>query len=92
MRVIIVPADGVVVVNGEARGPFDLSNIPSNVHAVQWYETWGEVELADPTNAHVRSNVRIDDLSPYLSAVEAWGSWRAPTNNNVTDIPVAVVK
>lgn len=91
MRVTIVPRDGVVSIDGEARGPFDLSYIDREVSAVQWYDTWGEVELADVDNGHVHSNVRITDLAPYARAVSSWVSW-TPAHTAVETLPVTVIE
>lgn len=90
MRVTIVPRDGVVSIDGEARGPFDLSYIDREVSAVQWYDTWGEVELADVDSGHVHSNVRITDLAPYARAVSSWVSC-PPARTTVETLPVTVI-
>jgi hypothetical protein len=61
-RLIIVPEDNVVMIDGIRNAfPIDLSPIGTNIHAVQWYETWGEVEYKDET-----PNKKITDISEYL--------------------------
>ena len=47
MRLTIIVDDNAVYVDGVCRMPLDLSqcNIPTNVHALQWYETEGEIEF-----------------------------------------------
>jgi hypothetical protein len=47
MRLTIVPIDSKVVIDGTAKFSLDLSacGIPQDVHALQWYETEGEIEL-----------------------------------------------
>lgn len=47
MKVTIVPVDGSVSVDGKGFSPLDLSGINPTVHAVQWYDTYGEVEFKD---------------------------------------------
>jgi hypothetical protein len=61
-RLIIVPEDNVVIIDGiRNQYPIDLSPIGENIHAVQWYETWGSVEYKDET-----PNKKITDISQYL--------------------------
>lgn len=47
MRLTIVTADNAVYVDGNSYSSLDLSNcgIPENVHALQWYDSYGEVEF-----------------------------------------------
>lgn len=71
MRVTIIPIDGFVSVNGEGFGGLDLSFIKSNVHAVQWYGSSGEVELKD-TKGSIVENLKITSFTPYEKAVEIW--------------------
>ena len=49
MRLIIIPSDKAIGIDGEFFSKIgeDLSWIPSNIHAIQWYDTWGEVEYND---------------------------------------------
>jgi hypothetical protein len=47
MKLTIIVDDNAVYVDGVCRMRLDLStcNIPANIHALQWYETEGEVEF-----------------------------------------------
>ena len=71
MRVTIIPADGFVSVNGEGYGQLDLSSMASDIHALQWYETEGELEVKD-ARGRVVENRPIDSLEPYQLALDAW--------------------
>jgi hypothetical protein len=66
MRLTIVPEDGVIGIDGEflLKVQQDLNWIPVDVHAVQWYDTWGEVEFKDTS-----PNERIEELGIYQQAV-----------------------
>jgi len=75
MRVTIIPSDNVVIVDGEAKTPIDLSFM-KDVHAVQWYETWGEVERVGENHQH--TNERITSLAPYQQALDLWTNWVEP--------------
>lgn len=45
MKLSIIPSDKAVYVDGASQLNLDLSFIPSNIHALQWYETHGELEF-----------------------------------------------
>lgn len=66
MRLTIIPSDKFISIDNEGllNVSQDLSWIPENIHAVQWYDTWGEVEYTnnDP-------NLIINELGIYLQAV-----------------------
>lgn len=67
MRLTIIPSDKFISIDGQGLLDIeqDLSWIPSNVHAVQWYDTWGEVEYKDET-----PNLRIKELGIFEQAVQ----------------------
>ena len=46
MKLTIIPSDGAVYKEGVSYSGLDLSSVPANVHALQWYETEGEVEFS----------------------------------------------
>jgi hypothetical protein len=71
MRVTIIPSDGFVSVDDEGYEGLDLSFMTPDVHAVQWYDTEGEVEYQDARGRSVR-NEDITDLTPYQPALDAW--------------------
>ena len=66
MRLTIIPGDKYIAIdnNGLLNIQQDLNWIPSNVHALQWYDTWGEVEYNDET-----PNERIENLGIFEQAV-----------------------
>ena len=66
MRLTIIVPDKTIIIDGEAYSGIstDWSWVPDNIHAVQWYDTWGEVEYCDDT-----SNERIEELGTYEQAV-----------------------
>lgn len=71
MRVTIIPEDGFVSVDGKGYGSLDLSFMESDIHALQWYDTDGEVEYQDDRGRATR-NEQITDLTPYQPALDAW--------------------
>jgi len=71
MRVTIIPEDGFVSVDGEGYSNLDLSFIPSDVHALQWYDTDGDLERKD-NRGRIITNEEITDLTPYQPALDEW--------------------
>ena len=61
MRLCIIVNDKMVFKDGEAYSGLDVSYIPSTIHALQWYETFGELEYKNtelgikPPNEHITS-------------------------------------
>lgn len=70
--VTVVPADNLVIVDGEALGfPFEA---PSNLHALQWREEVGHTEWADGPNKPLTAADYDDQVAPF---VEPWKSEKA---------------
>jgi hypothetical protein len=75
MRVTIVVDDNIVLVDGKPAH-VDLSPlIADRIHAVQWYDSKGEVEFRadddDPLGDR-QPNERISDFTPFNRYVEKW--------------------
>lgn len=66
MRITIIPSDKTIGIDGEFLLSIqqDMSWVPENIHAVQWYDTMGEVEYTDDS-----PNERIEELGIYQQAV-----------------------
>ena len=62
MRLIIVPISGTVSKDGISYNDLDLSFMPSNIHAVQWYDTFGEIEIKDVITNKMIANEPITEL------------------------------
>ena len=63
MRLTIIKDDKTVIKDLVAATVTDVSYIPTNVHAVQWYDSKGEVEYNDGT-----ANLEITELGIYAQA------------------------
>lgn len=75
MRLTIIPADGMVVINNYFYNNLDLSNcsIPINIHALQWYEIEGELEFIDNVDRTKPLNETIDSLPTWATkCIDAW--------------------
>lgn len=72
MRVTIIPVDGFVSVDGMGLSGLDLSFMDVSVHAVQWYETHGEIEVKDPVTGRMVANEVITSIDAFQPAIDAW--------------------
>lgn len=68
MRLTIIPVDGAVYVDGVSFIGLDLSFVPTNIHALQWYDTYGELEFK-------RSFVDGNLVHPENEIVSELPSW-----------------
>jgi hypothetical protein len=68
MRITILPTDKYISIDNQGLLNIqeDLSWIPINVHAVQWYDTWGEIEYNDGN-----PNERIEELGVFEQAIQS---------------------
>lgn len=69
MRVTIVPSDNFMQIDGRTIW-IDLSDIPTNIHAVQWDGVSGHVEY---TNSQ---NVVLQNLSAFQTWIDRWTAAR----------------
>jgi hypothetical protein len=72
MRATIVSEGGVVNVDGVIFGGLDLSFMDASVHAVQWYETHGEIEVKDPVTGRMIANEVITSIDAFQPAIDVW--------------------
>jgi hypothetical protein len=68
MRFTYVRADKVVGIDGKFLN-IDNSSFDQEVDAIQWYETWGEIEFI---NRQERNNEKFEDISYIQPLIEAW--------------------
>jgi len=71
MKVTIIVDDNSVYVDGEHYDGVDLSFITDKeIHAIQWYDTYGEIEMVEPGTNNKIANIKINDFSPYQQAID----------------------
>ena len=86
MRVIIVPDDRVVSIDGEGRN-FDYS-IDSNIHAIQWYGTAGHIEYNDGSQ-----NLDITSISDYADIIAGYNAVIAEeVRVDLLDMPIETLR
>lgn len=72
MRVTIIPVDGFISVDSVGFGGLDLPFMDDSVHAVQWYETHGEIERKDPTTGRMVANEVITSIDAFQPVIDVW--------------------
>ena len=87
MRVTIIPSDGFVSIDGVNFHNLDLSNIDPTVHAVQWYETYGEIEVKDPTTGKMVANIEITSIETNGTTAVSISTGQVVTLTNA--LPIA---
>jgi hypothetical protein len=70
MRLIIVLVDGAVYVDGVSYSNLNLSFVPAEVHALQWYDTYGEIEFK---RSFVDGQL-IHPVNQMLTELPAWAN------------------
>jgi hypothetical protein len=86
MRLTIIPNDNAVYKDGVMKAwttpPLNLTDcgIPEGVHALQWYETYGEIEFSPfGPGAPQPPNQVITELPQWaLNCVAVWDAWSPP--------------
>ena len=61
-----------VGVDGWFYSDLDGSQLADNIHAVQWYETRGEIEYKDPETGKTTHNAEIVSVDEFQFAIDAW--------------------
>ena len=76
MKLSIIPSDGTVCKDGVCHIKLNLEGIPSNVHALQWYDSYGEIEFPsvfDGTKITKQQNKIITELPSWAnSTLDKW--------------------
>jgi hypothetical protein len=72
MRATIIPADSFCSVNGVGFIGVDMTSLSADVHALQWYGTFGEVEIQDPVSGKMAGNTKITDLNDYHAVFNSY--------------------
>lgn len=73
MKLTIIPVDGSVYKDGYCYMNMTLTNIPENVHALQWNESSGWIEYKSTGEFTRPPNENITELPAWAtSAVTKW--------------------
>jgi hypothetical protein len=72
MRVTIINLDNSVAINGKTYKDLDFTGFPDNIHAIQWYSTYGEIEYVVGDDGVKPPNQKIQSLEPYQNVLDKW--------------------
>ncbi len=72
IRVTIIPIDTFCAVDGIGFVGIDMTSVPKDVHAVQWFGTWGEEEILDLKTGRIDRNENIDNLDAYQAVLNSY--------------------
>lgn len=69
MKLVIIPIDSAVYVDGSSYSNIDLSscNIPENIHALQWNGVKGWLEFLEDENFNKPDNQLITELPEWAN-------------------------
>lgn len=76
MRVTVVKPDGVVCIDGLCFGEIDMTSVPPDVVALQWYETYGDQESINPITKRMENTI-INSLDGYENVIAQWEQKKA---------------
>lgn len=68
MRLTIVPDDGAVYKDNLSYSGLNLDFVPDNVHALQWYSEYGEIEFK---SSFVDGRI-VKPENEVITALPAW--------------------
>lgn len=78
MRLTIIREDGSIYKDGVSYASLDLTDVPANVHALQWYENEGELEFVNSADRTKPQNEIITELPSWVNAcVTKWDEAKA---------------
>lgn len=80
----IIKDDSFVKVDGFGLEPIDCSSLASNIHAIQFDGTNGEIEYNDGTN-----NEAITSISAYSAITDLWTSAKSTYDTALSDAATA---
>lgn len=75
MRLVITNEGGGkmnVGVDGYFYLNLDSTGLSEDIHAVQWYESQGEIEKKDPVTGKMTANEEITSVDAFQFAIDAW--------------------
>jgi len=75
MRLVITDQENNLMqvgIDGVFYDDLDGTQLAENIHAVQWYDTHGEVEYKHPATGKMTHNAEIDSIDDFQFAIDDW--------------------
>ena len=71
-RITIISEDKLVIIDGQPK--FDLNfDIDPAIHAVQWYDTYGEIEFKTDSEGKQHNEI-FHNIEYFQNAIGAWSN------------------
>lgn len=80
MKITIIPQDGTVSINGASYSGLNLSAIDPSIHAVQWFDTDGELEIKD-ARGRIVENRTITSFADFEFVIPLWEAASTQANS-----------
>jgi len=80
MRVTIIREDGIAIIDGRTIG-IDLSDMPEDIHAVQWRDSSGHIERQGFPNEPIQS------ISGFQTWISRWNDAKTLEDNPAPYVP-----
>lgn len=72
MKLIIIPSDKFVSIDGLGYFDVDVSTVAANVHAVQWFGEEGWIEYVVDSTGQKPANETIYSIEQFQDVVDSW--------------------
>lgn len=77
-RITIINEDKSMYIDGEAYSGLDVSSMPSELHALQWFDTFGHIEYITNDDGTTQANEPITELPLWVDTIKVeWDKAKA---------------
>ena len=87
MRLTIIPADNLVLIDGRAISIANLSTLLPGIRAVQWGGERGEIEHAPDEDGDIPPNTTIESAAAFQSIIDLWNDAAFAIDNPQPPVP-----
>lgn len=74
MRITITREEKMVNIDGYRIEGVDTSSMDQSIHAVQWYEDHGELEIKDISTGKIVENREITSINEFQPVIESYNA------------------
>lgn len=85
-KITIIPDDSLVMIDGRGFDGLDMTDLPSTIHAVQWYGEYGVIEYKTEENGVKPANERIASLDGFEAVIAAWETAREAADAPIPEV------
>ena len=79
-KLTIVPIDGLVSIDGQGYTKLSMTDVPEDIHALQWYGKGGEIEFIADDYGETKPYIRINKLPKWIEkSISVWETAKEDT-------------